>query len=627
MRWIDKVKRGLRSWLNVNEASPLQIQVNETLDYETNAIKNRIWYRGDSNELAQLYGQINSGIDAYKFWACRSTPGMEIRKVHTGLPSLIVDTLTTVSLADMMDFAFKVDPDKEIWEQIDQENKFKKKLEKAVKETLYIGDGAFKITFDTIISEFPIIEFYPGDRIEVNQDRGRLKEIIFKTAYEHKHTQYVLYETYGFGYIKNALYRGEAEVDLKSIPQTENLIDIAFAGYTEGNQDPESAKDRYMLAVPLQFFESGKWDGRGQSIYDRKVDSFDSFDEAWSQWMDALRAGRAKEYIPETLIPKHPDTGQIMKPNHFDNRFILTDADMSEGAQNKIEVEQPDIPHDSYLASYVTALDLCLQGIVSPSTLGIDMKKLDNADAQREKEKATLYSRNAIIRALEEDVPELVKTAIRAYKELHSMGQTAEDIEITVDFGEYANPSFESKIETVGKGKTQGIMSIEASVEELYGDSKDEDWKKEEVERLKAEQGITDMEEPSVNQEADGFELNVSGSEDTETNPEEKNVEPSEKGQPMKGEGIPTREKDVAIPAKDSKAIDSGVSNSNGAKKANSEKDDKPDKEKKLGDEKNGSDNRKESVPSGKKGTAGPLGSGKGAGAPGDIRNRKKRPR
>ena len=52
---------------------------------------------------------------------------------------------------------------------------------------------------------------------------------------------------------------------------------------------------------------------------------------------------------------------------------------MGENAKNQIDTEQPAIPHDSYLASYCTALDLCLQGIISPSTLGIDVKKLDNA--------------------------------------------------------------------------------------------------------------------------------------------------------------------------------------------------------------------------------------------------------
>ena len=45
------------------------------------------------------------------------------------------------------------------------------------------------------------------------------------------------------------------------------------------------------------------------------------------------------------------------------------------------------------------------------------------------------------------------------------------------------------------------IMSIEASVEELYGDSRDEEWKAEEVARLKAEQGITEISEPEVSTE------------------------------------------------------------------------------------------------------------------------------
>ena len=41
-------------------------------------------------------------------------------------------------------------------------------------------------------------------------------------------------------------------------------------------------------------------------------------------------------------------------------------------------------------------------------------------------------------------------------------------------------------------------MSVEAAVDELYGDSKDEDWKREEVARLKKEQGIESLDEPSL---------------------------------------------------------------------------------------------------------------------------------
>lgn len=506
MRWIrnlnNNIKRGIRSWLNVQEASPTNILINEPLDYEANAIKNRIWYRGDSEELQQLYSQIDIGVDRYKFWACKSTPGQEIRKIHTGLPALVVDTLAGITLADLDIQIEKDQATQELWEQIDKDNKFRKKLEKAVKETLYIGDGAFKISFDIQLSQYPIVEFYPGDRIELVTERGRIKEIVFKTAYRHDRRDYVLYEHYGYGMITYELYRGETQVSLKSIPQTENLVDVAF-----GTDKPEG---KYMMAVPIQFYESGKWDERGQSIFDKKIDSYDAFDEVWSQWMDAVRMGRAKEYIPDCLIPRNPETGELMRPNHFDNRFIAVGNDMSENAKNMIDVEQPNIPHESYLASYCTALDLCLQGLISPSTLGIDVKKLDNSEAQREKEKATLYTRGTIINALQVDIPLLVETVLKAYNEFYR--KPVKPVEVTVEFGDYANPSFESQIETISKARQGQIMSVDAAVDELYGDDKDDTWKQEEIKRLKEELGIGEVEEPGVNLEAGGFKVNTGGS-------------------------------------------------------------------------------------------------------------------
>ncbi|MCQ4638771.1 hypothetical protein NE619_18770, partial [Anaerovorax odorimutans] len=75
------------------------------------------------------------------------------------------------------------------------------------------------------------------------------------------------------------------------IPDTAGLKDIGFSSYRDDNNGAISQRGQYMLAVPLMFFESGKWDGRGQSVFDRKIDAFDSLDEIWSQWIDALRAG------------------------------------------------------------------------------------------------------------------------------------------------------------------------------------------------------------------------------------------------------------------------------------------------------------------------------------------------
>lgn len=487
------------------------------MDFEGHAILNRIWYRGDGNELEQIYQQNAEFADKHKFWASRSTPGMDMRKIHTGLPGLTVKVLSFAVLPDMNEFEFEQPAQEQLWKEIEEDNKFYKKIESALKETLFIGDGAFKVAIDTTISEYPILEWYPGERVEFVYQRDRIREIVFKTPYKEKGKVYVLNERYGYGYIINELYLDNKLVDIKSIKATENLTDITF-------------DESIMLAEPFMIYESARYEGRGGSIFDGKLDSYDSLDETWSQWMDALRAGRAKTYIPECLVPHDPETGMLIKPNPFDNRYFAADGDMREGQKNQVITDQPTIPHDSYMASYITALDLCLQGVISPSTLGIDVKKLDNAEAQREKEKTTLYTRNAIVKALQETLPGVVSMCINADNILHNKG--IEEVKVNIPFGEYANPSFESQVETVAKAKQGGIMSIERCVEELYGDTLDDHCKEEEVARLKAEQGIQDMEEPAVNLDAGNFRVDLEGGEGDAGKGRTKNVPNEPKGIP-----------------------------------------------------------------------------------------------
>lgn len=106
---------------------------------------------------------------------------------------------------------------------------------------------------------------------------------------------------------------------------------------------------------------------------------------------------------------------------------------------------------------------------------------------------ACLYTRNAIVEALQEELAQVISACINAYNIL--LKKPLVEVKVDIPFGEYANPSFESQVETLAKARP-GIpmMSIEAQVEEVHGDSKDEEWKKEEVARLKAEQGIAEVE-------------------------------------------------------------------------------------------------------------------------------------
>lgn len=481
-RTKNALKNAIRSFLNLTSANGLQIQIDELLDFEANAFVNEIWFRGESYELEQLYKSIPDY--KYSFWGATSTRGLEIRKIHTGLPKIIVNTLTNVCVDDMQDIKIENIGKDNDWKEIEKENDFKNLVKKAVKKALVTGDGAFKISIDTEVSQYPILEFYEADRIEVKRERGRIKEIRFKKQFNKQGISYVLKECYGYGYIEYKLYDTyNNEIGLDKLEKTKDLQNVYF-------------DKSLIMAEYLSFFSSDKWEGRGQSVFDSKRDNFDALDEAWSQWIDALRANRTKTYIPEDLLPRDINTGAIRAGNAFDNRFIATGTPMQENAQSKIDTVNGAIDYNSYLSTYITALDLCLQGLISPSTLGIDTKKLDNAEAQREKEKTTLYTRQTIIYSLQSCVEKLVD---KVFKVINIMNNTAlEDTEAQVCFGEYANPSFESQVETVGKAKTQGVMSIESVVEELYGDSKTDEWKAEEVKRIKNEQGITELEEPSI---------------------------------------------------------------------------------------------------------------------------------
>lgn len=486
MSLSDKVKERIRNFLEIKDPQGITINIEQLFDFEGESFRNNIWYRGDAGELHQFYSSLPDSINNMHFWSGKPTKGMNIRKIHTGLPALIVDVLTDVCTDDYLGVELKAR--QEEWDEISDENKFKDLLAECVSETLVKGDGAFKFSYDKNISELPIIEFFPAERVDYEYNRGRLTAFIFKTEKFFSKKKYILKERYTKDSITYTLENDEGkECDIGSFPELADLKEIKNnAGF--------------IPAVQVMFRRSKKYKGRGQSIYNGKHDSFDAFDEAWSQWMLALRKGQIKNYIPKKLLPINPRTGEVMSANDFDNDFIALEDDTSEGAKNKIESTQGEIQYEALLQTYTTALDLCLQGIISPSTLGIDVKKLDNAEAQREKEKTTLYSRNRVVDRLQDIVTQVVITALKFKDGLSDT--KGEEPEITVNFGGYANPSFEAQVETIGKAKTSGIMSTEACVDELYGDDKDAEWKKTEVQRIKEAEGIVEMDEPAVNEDA-----------------------------------------------------------------------------------------------------------------------------
>lgn len=494
---MNLIQNFIKKLFRIQPAREREIVIIEPHTFLADVIRNKLWYRGDSAELEQYFKKTARwDVEKARFWA--ATAQGKVRKMHSGIVSIVVDRYRDIVLADLDAVTFGEGQEilDELWEEIFEKADLNNVIGEAISGVLASGDGAFKITADEC-SPYPIVEFYDAENVDYVFKHSQLKEIKFYTSYKSGSKDFRLEEIYGRGYIHYKLYDEYGhETSLKQLPETEHLIDIGIEG-------------ELMLAVPLKVLSSVKYKHRGKALFESKTDVLDGLDEVISQWMDAIRMGRIKRYIPENLIPRDPDSGQLLPANPFDNDFIAIGDNMAEKSNQQVEVSQPQISYEAYVNSYANFLDMVLQGIMSPSTLGIDLKKTDNAESQREKEKVTLHVRNKIVDALNDTLPKLFQVILQCYDLM--CGKAPGEYDPSVKFGEYASPDFDSTVDTIGKAKQFGVMSLETSVEQLYGDTWTQDEKDAEVERLKAEQGIAQLEEPAINQAAGDFAINLGG--------------------------------------------------------------------------------------------------------------------
>ena len=495
MGWMSKMGDKIKSWLGFEPAKAQRIIIQEPTSFETAVMEYKIWYRGDASELNQFFKALKTldGFTGERFWAAAPDTG-DIRKAHLGLPGLIADTLAYIVKSDMNDVEFEGDKRGNIstrWQEIAEEIDFAELVGDAVKGTLITSDGAFKLSYDSNISKHPLVEFWGADKVRYIRRHGRIIGTVFISWHTQGDEVYRLEETY-------LCKDGKGQVTYKLVNAKEVEVPLARVDALKGLK-PISYDTDLPLAIPFFVYKSTKWAGRGKSIFDGKTDAFDGLDEVISQWIDAVRAGRVLSYIPETLLPRDTKTGVVLQPSNFGQTYITTQQEILEGVLPKVEQIQATINYEAFYNSYCAMLDMSLYGLISPATLGIDVGKMSSAEAQREKKDITGYTRNTITDALEKTLPKLI-TSILALDDA-VQGRESEPCEPIVTFGEYGAPDFDSKVATLSTASTSNLMSVEAQVEELWGASKEDKWKEEEVLRILREKGIEEVPEPAIGAE------------------------------------------------------------------------------------------------------------------------------
>lgn len=480
---FGKVKRKIFDIFKIYPAQSRTLYVNEELTYINNVLKNKVLYRGNASEIEQFFKQVAKGANdktAARFWAVTPENG-RVRKIHSGIVSTVIDFYANIIASEFESVATEEAGTEERINNIFAENNIERLIEKAVTDVLVTGDGAFKLSIDKKISEYPIIEFYDAADVEYTYNRGRLSEVHFFNDYGQDGRKYRLEEIYGRGYISYKLWDKGRQVSLSKVDALRDYADVTYSSDV-------------IFALPLKFFNSNMYPYRGKALFEGKVEDIDALDEVISQWLDAIRKGRVKKYIPDSLLPRDKDTGMVQSISDFDDDFIKIRGNPSEEQKDTITMLQPAIDYTAYENSYRAFLDLVLQGIISPSSLGIDLKKTDNAEAQREKEKMTLFMRSIFVSEIKQALSRLAETVLACEDIMQE--RKVGDYSITADFAEYAEPTFESRAETISNAYARGVMSAYMAVERLYGKNLSDEEKAAEVKRLSED--TADIDVPSI---------------------------------------------------------------------------------------------------------------------------------
>lgn len=499
MKFKELIREGLRNFLLTDEElhSPNITTINENSVYQ-DYLMYEAWAIGDTSVLSNIYKGL-PGNNAYTFWG--SVPDKKICKRHSGIPRIMIDAMLNI-IADNYEgilFSEGKEKEKEIWDLIEKDNNFTKTIIKAVNDCIVFGEGAFKFTYISDVSKYPIIEFIPAKFCEIDIQYGRVKEIVFfnNTYKDAKGDRYILKEYYKKGCIEYKLFNEDGrEVSLDKIPETANLEDIYF-------------KDKdFMAAEHFKYKDSNKYEGHGESEFaGGKTEIFDLIDEIISQQGQTIRIGGPRLFLDDIDFIINSKTGQKEINETLYNPVYVKQFLNPNNSNGKPEMVQFSLNVEEYSKAITTFIVLALAGFISPSTVAIALQNIalissDSGEAQREKEKQTLYTANKIKDALYTSIPKVIAKVLKLNAMLQKQNINITEKDISVQFAEYANPSFESLIETVTKANPgMKVLTTRNVVDELWGDTIAEEEKEELVKELnKLNYGVENLDEMVVQQ-------------------------------------------------------------------------------------------------------------------------------
>lgn len=459
------------------------------------------WYASNDSGLLNFYTKNNLIDFNYEplywrnkqsyFWAVSSTE-QDYKRTTSGLAEAIID-----SIVNLVGYPTVEDPHlKASLEEVGFNAVFH---DTQMVKTLVEGYAGYRIDWDLALSSHPFVVCYSAENVDFIVKRNFLVGMVFKDWYADERGQkYLVCETRHFAnrmdakgirhrdlIIETDCFRasfGGSQVQLDLIADRSSVPCLANAfGGIRISDCP------YLLAEPCVFFPDPENLAYGRGILQSKVSLLDDLDQSLSQSANADRAS-TPEKIYDTNYLERDDDGLPKQPKCFDRKYtyVAGPRDSSGATQNPkpVEVIQPVLNFEQYSSEQMNIATHILQGVLSPATLGIDISRKDNANAQREKEKVTVFTRNAII--MRETV--ILKKLLSQYMIVDNYLATGQFVckftDVPVRFSEFADESFENKLDVLVGAMAQKSISPEMFVTKLYGDSITDEQRQQEVDWL-----------------------------------------------------------------------------------------------------------------------------------------------
>lgn len=531
--WKSNYKRFFEEATNYKEMPELQ-------DKMYSMLQNKILYEASSGlELVRFYQRVkpkdNLAFKANQFYNVAfknifedgEKGHIKITPIHVDLPNQISKIMCKLVFPARPTFMItgkqeSEDEEKELLlEEMLNDNEFDTFIQDAAEKASYSGAIAIKFNIDKSESDYPIMEVYPKEDIEIYKKYGnRVHAIIFKDYYRANKKRYCLYSIYGKGFIDYKLYLVakdvftiKKEVPLTELEETKDLKPIKFV-----NKDGTECNK--VLALYMENRPGAKSDYHGA------VDEFLSLDEIRSNLILYLRTAKIKQYFHDNMVIEDED-GKLRIPDSYDTDNVIIRDSNPNWTESEIKRDIVDINNSvqGYKAAFEDILLQCLTTVgLSPSTVGFDPAGANSSGLALEiRERTTLHTREEKCQRWRDALINMVELLF-IYNNMEVVGENyvvtneLEDNSISISFAEYGR-SITELVDDLIKRLDAKLIDLVTAYEKLYPDLSEE----ERMAMIEAAEGLlpTEPEVPTENPFEDQPEEEIPGSPVSNPNEEE----------------------------------------------------------------------------------------------------------